>query len=196
MSRALVSVYDKTDLEDFSRFLESLELEIVSSGGTARYLSERGLRVTPVGDVTGFPEVLDGRVKTLHPVVHAGILARRGNPEDMATLRKHSIKKVDWVVVNLYPFREKQRELDDEAELLEFIDIGGPTLIRAAAKNFRDILVVSDPSDYPWIMEEYHRCGNIDISGRRYLAEKVFRTMSEYDRGIADFLREDHAGRD
>lgn len=107
----------------------------------------------------------------------------------MNTLRQHGIEPVDWVVVNLYPFREKLRELDKESEILEFIDIGGPTMIRAAAKNFHDVLAICDPSDYHWIVEEYSRRGGIDIHGRRYLAEKVFRTMSDYDGAIANYLQ-------
>src|SRR6056297_2537225 len=153
MARALISVYDKTALDGFASFLAKQNLELISSGGTARFLSEVGLEVTPVGEITGFPEVLDGRVKTLHPVVHAGILARRSLREDMRTLQEFSIQQIDWVVVNLYPFREKRKELEDEAALLEFIDIGGPTMIRAAAKNFHDVAVVCDPGDYRWIQK-------------------------------------------
>jgi len=188
VSRALISVYNKVDLGDFSRFLLSLGVEIVSSGGTAKFLQSEGIEVRPVGEVTGFPEVLDGRVKTLHPVVHAGILARRSRAGDMETLATHSLEPVDWVVVNLYPFREKVLELENEQELLEFIDIGGPTMIRAAAKNFHDVVVVSDPADYGLVMKEYRDCGEVSIDTRRYLAEKVFRLMSAYDLAIADFL--------
>lgn len=189
MARALVSVYDKSELDDFARFLAEQGLELVSSGGTARFLRESGLQVTPVGAVTGFPEVLDGRVKTLHPVVHAGILARRGLRDDMRTLREFTIQPVDWVVVNLYPFGQKLAELDDEAELLEFIDIGGPTMIRAAAKNFSDVVVICDPSDYRWIMKEHAEQGSLSAHSRRYLAAKVFQLMAEYDAAIAAFLR-------
>ena len=189
MARALVSVYDKSGLDDFVRFLFGQDLEIVSSGGTARFLRESGFQVTPVGAVTGFPEVLDGRVKTLHPVVHAGILARRSFRNDMRTLREFSIQPIDWVVVNLYPFREKLAEVEDEAELLEFIDIGGPTMIRAAAKNFHDVVVVCDPDDYQWIIKEHAEQGALSAPSRRYLAGKVFQSMSEYDAAIAGYLR-------
>ena len=189
MARALVSVYDKSGLDGFASFLEKQKLEIVSSGGTARFLREVGVKVTPVGAITGFPEVLDGRVKTLHPVVHAGILARRNLREDMRTLQEFSIQAIDWVVVNLYPFQEKLKELQDEKELLEFIDIGGPTMVRAAAKNFHDVIVVCDPEDYGWIQEEYTEKGDLSTSSRRYLASKVFTMMSEYDAAVAGFLQ-------
>lgn len=194
MSKALVSVYNKEGLEDFARFILNQGVEIVSSGGTARFLKKAGIEVTPVGSMTGFPEVLDGRVKTLHPKVHAGILARRSLPEDMDTLKTHHIDPIDWVVVNLYPFREKVRELQDEKELLEFIDIGGPTMIRAAAKNFHDVVVVCDPADYGWIQAEYAGEGRLSLTHRRQLAAKVFRLMSEYDGAIADFLMKKDGG--
>lgn len=194
MAKALVSVYSKEGLEDFARFILNQGVEIVSSGGTARFLRKAGIEVTPVGSMTGFPEVLDGRVKTLHPKVHAGILARRSLPEDMDTLKTHRIDPVDWVVVNLYPFREKVRELQDEKDLLEFIDIGGPTMIRAAAKNFHDVVVVCDPADYGWIQAEYAREGRLSQNHRRQLAAKVFRLMSEYDGTIADFLMKNDGG--
>ncbi|MFO7730204.1 MAG: hypothetical protein R6V86_05515 [Spirochaetia bacterium] len=188
MARALISVYDKTALDGLASFLAEQKLELISSGGTARFLSELGLEVTPVGEVTGFPELLDGRVKTLHPVVHAGILARRSVREDMRTLQKHSITAVDWVVVNLYPFQQKVEEIQDEHELLEFIDIGGPTMIRAAAKNFHDVVVVCDPADYSWIQSEYSLQGDLSIHSRRFLAAKVFKMMAEYDAAVARFL--------
>ncbi|MDZ7792269.1 MAG: hypothetical protein U5P10_00860 [Spirochaetia bacterium] len=188
MARALISVYDKTALDGLASFLAKQKLELISSGGTARFLSEVGLAVTPIGEVTGFPEVLDGRVKTLHPVVHAGILARRSVREDMRTLQEFSITAVDWVVVNLYPFQQKVKEIQDEQELLEFIDIGGPTMIRAAAKNFHDVVVVCDPADYSWIRSEFSRQGDISIHSRRFLAAKVFKMMSEYDAAVARFL--------
>lgn len=188
MARALISVYDKSGLDSFASFLQKQDLEIVSSGGTARFLREAGVGVTPIGAITGFPEVLDGRVKTLHPVVHAGILARRGVREDMRTLQEFSIKEIDWVVVNLYPFQEKLNELEDEKELLEFIDIGGPTMVRAAAKNFYDVVVLCDPSDYSWVQEEYSDQGSLSVHSRRYLAAKVFTLMSEYDSAIANYL--------
>ncbi len=189
MARALISVYDKSGLDSFASFLQKQDLEIVSSGGTAHFLREAGVGVTPIGAITGFPEVLDGRVKTLHPVVHAGILARRSVREDMRTLQEFSIKEIDWVVVNLYPFQEKLNELEDEKELLEFIDIGGPTMVRAAAKNFYDVVVICDPSDYSWVQEEHSVEGSLSVHSRRYLAAKVFTLMSEYDAAIANFLQ-------
>jgi len=194
MSRALISVYKKDGLDELARFIQNQGVEIVSSGGTARFLQNSGLEVITVGSMTGFPEVLDGRVKTLHPKVHAGILARRDLTADMDTLKSHSIEPIDWVVVNLYPFREKVKELRDEKELLEFIDIGGPTMIRAAAKNFHDVIVVCDPDDYSWIMTEYASSGGLSVQQRGYLAVKVFRLMSEYDAAVGDFLQEIYGG--
>jgi len=188
MARALISVYDKTALNGLASFLAEQKLELISSGGTARFLREVGLAVTSVGEITGFPELLDGRVKTLHPVVHAGILARRSVSEDMRILREFSITAVDWVVVNLYPFQQKVKEVQDEHELLEFIDIGGPTMIRAAAKNFHDVVVVCDPADYSWIQSEYYQNGDISTHSRRFLAAKVFKLMAEYDAAVARFL--------
>ncbi|MBM2827020.1 MAG: phosphoribosylaminoimidazolecarboxamide formyltransferase/IMP cyclohydrolase, partial [Dehalococcoidia bacterium] len=148
--RALISVYDKNGVVDFARGLEALGWEIYSTGGTRTAILDAGVKVGAVEEITGFPEILDGRVKTLHPSVHGGLLARRDKPEHMAQLAQHSIQPIDLVAVNLYPFLEtvsKDRVALDDA--LENIDIGGPTMIRAAAKNFPSVLVVVDPEDYP-----------------------------------------------
>src|SRR5947208_14838770 len=149
MPRALLSVSDKTGIVQFARGLAARGFELVSTGGTARALADAGLAVTNVSDVTGFPEMMDGRVKTLHPKIHGGILARRDHPDDLAAAAAHGIGLVDVVVVNLYPFAETARKPGVTFdELVEQIDIGGPSLVRAAAKNFRDVLVVVDPADY------------------------------------------------
>src|SRR5450432_3642767 len=149
MPRALLSVSDKRGLTDLGRALAARGFELVSTGGTARALADAGLAVTAVAAVTGFPEMMDGRVKTLHPKIHGGILARRDHPDDLAAAATHGIGLVDIVVVNLYPFAETARKADVTFdELVEQIDIGGPSMVRAAAKNFRDVLIVVDPADY------------------------------------------------
>src|SRR5262245_31325176 len=149
MPRALLSVSDKTGIADFSRGLAARGFEIVSTGGTARALSDAGLAVTNVSDITGFPEMMDGRVKTLHPAVHGGILARRDHPDDLSAAHALGIAPIDVVAVNLYPFERTaaRREVSFE-DLVEQIDIGGPSMVRAAAKNFTGVLVVIDPADY------------------------------------------------
>src|SRR5687767_2632914 len=158
MPRALLSVSDKTGLVDLGRGLAARGYEIVSTGGTARALADAGLTVTNVSDVTGFPEMMDGRVKTLHPAVHAGILARREREDDLAAVASHGIGLIDVVVVNLYPFqRTAARRNVGFDDLVEQIDIGGPSMVRAAAKNFTGVLVVIDPHDYPRVLEELDR---------------------------------------
>ena len=152
--RALISVFDKDGVLDFAKFLVSKDVEIVSTGGTYKYLKENGLDVIEINEVTNFPEMLDGRVKTLHPLVHAGILAIRDNEEHMNTLKGRDIHTIDYVVVNLYPFFEKVKEDLEFEEKVEFIDIGGPTMLRAAAKNFQDVVVISDKNDYKVVMDE------------------------------------------
>src|SRR5438874_6777971 len=155
MPRALLSVSDKSGLAELGRGLVARGFELVSTGGTSRALAEAGLAVTSVSAVTGFPEMMDGRVKTLHPKVHGGILARRDRPDDLASAKAHGIGLVDLVVVNLYPFAEAAaRPSTTFDELVEEIDIGGPSLVRAAAKNFKDVLVVVEPSDYPELLRE------------------------------------------
>src|SRR5919201_7135725 len=154
MPRALISVSDKTGLVDFARGLTSRRFELVSTGGTAAALRSAGLPVVGISDVTGFPEMMDGRVKTLHPLVHGGILARRARPDDLASAATHGITLIDLVVVNLYPFVKAAANPETPFEgLIEEIDIGGPSLVRAAAKNFQDVLVVVSPSDYPAVLE-------------------------------------------
>src|SRR5436309_2822435 len=154
IQRALVSVTDKTGIVDFASELSSLNVELISTGGTAKTLREGGLAVRDVAEVTGFPEMLDGRVKTMHPNITAGILAMRGKPEHMASLASHDIRTIDMVVVNLYAFEKVAANPSAEiTELIENIDIGGPTMIRSAAKNYRDVAIVVSPSDYPSIAQ-------------------------------------------
>ncbi len=188
--RALLSLSDKTGLVPFASALARSGWELVSTGGTAKELVAAGLPVTGISDVTGFPEMMDGRVKTLHPRVHAGILARRGRPDDLAALREHDITLVDLVVVNLYPFaRAASNPTLPCAELVEQIDIGGPSLVRAAAKNFNDVLVVVDPADYPRVLAALEAPGGPSLSFRFDLARRAFAHTAEYDRMIADTLQ-------
>jgi len=189
MRRALISVSDKTGLESFARGLAELNFELVSTGGTARALAAAGLRVTMVSEVTRFPEMLDGRVKTLHPHIHAGILARRSREDDRAALDRHGIHPIDLVAVNLYPFARAAADPSTSFDaLVEEIDIGGPSLLRAAAKNFRDVLVVTSPSDYGTVLEAIERSGGPDLSLRLRLARAAFAHTAAYDAAIADEL--------
>ena len=189
--KALLSVYDKTGIIDFSRRLITAGFELISTGGTHHALSqEGGLTVRQVADVTGSPEILEGRVKTLHPVIHAGILARRDSPNHRAELDRHGIDPIDLVVVNLYPFVETiSRPGVTLDEALENIDIGGPTMLRAAAKNFPSVAVVVDPSDYSWVADKLAGDG-LDLEERRKLAAKAFRHVSVYDTAITGYLAE------
>lgn len=187
--RALLSVYDKTGLVDFARELHRLNYELVSTGGTANALRTAGLPVTSVEDVTGFPEILDGRVKTLHPRIHAGLLARMDTPDHVSTIDEHGIDPIDLLVSNLYPFEEAVADdaLDTQAKI-EQIDIGGPAMVRAAAKNFDSVIVVTDPRDYASIAESLAH-GSVDSTARRALAAKAFGHVSTYDSLVASFLR-------
>jgi len=197
--RALLSVSDKTGLVPFARALAAAGWELVSTGGTARVLAEAGLAVVGISDVTGFPEMLDGRVKTLHPRVHAGILARRHRAEDRAALAEHQITPIDLVVVNLYPFARAAATPGLPFDrLIEEIDIGGPSLLRAAAKNFHDVLVVVDPDDYPAVLEALADRGGPRPSFRFDLARRAFAHTAAYDEMIAttlgDVRADDEAG--
>ena len=185
--RALISVFDKDGVLDFAKFLVSKDVEIVSTGGTYKHLKENGVPVIEINEVTNFPEMLDGRVKTLHPLVHAGILAIRGNEKHMNTLKEREIHTIDYVVVNLYPFFEKVKEDLSFQEKVEFIDIGGPTMLRAAAKNFQDVVVISDKKDYEVVMNEMKE-GEVSYDTKKRLAGKVFNLMGAYDAAIANFL--------
>jgi phosphoribosylaminoimidazolecarboxamide formyltransferase/IMP cyclohydrolase len=177
-------------LVDFARGLASRGFEFVSTGGTARALEQAGLRVIGMSDVTGFPEMMGGRVKTLHPRVHGGILARRGHPDDLAAAKTHGITLIDLVVVNLYPFVKAAANPDAPFEaLIEEIDIGGPSLLRAAAKNFQDVLVVVSPTDYPSVLEQLDRKDGPTREFRFELASRAFAHTGEYDRAIASTLQ-------
>ena len=191
IKRALISVFDKTGILDFSKFLAENGVEVISTGGTYKHLKENGVAVTEVNEVTNFPEMLDGRVKTLHPIIHAGILAIRDNEEHMKTIKERNIETIDMVIVNLYPFFEKVREDLSFEEKVEFIDIGGPTMLRAAAKNFQDVVVISEASDYEAVMAEIKETGDVSYKLRKKLAGKVFNLMSAYDAAISNFMLSD-----
>ncbi|MDR1411765.1 MAG: bifunctional phosphoribosylaminoimidazolecarboxamide formyltransferase/IMP cyclohydrolase [Spirochaetaceae bacterium] len=188
--KALISVYDKEGIAALAAFLSGAGWELVSTGGTSSYLKGEGLPVTDVSGITGFPECLDGRVKTLHPAVHAGILARRDTPAHMETLEKLGLGTVDLVCVNLYPFFEKVREGLGQEETIEFIDIGGPAMLRSASKNYRDVIVLTDPADYPELIEAL-KAGDAPPGLRKKLAGKVFNLTSAYDAAIARYLLEE-----
>jgi len=189
ISRALISVSDKTGLVDFARRLAAASVEIISTGGTARALREAGLEVRDVSELTGFPEILGGRVKTLHPMVHGGLLAIRDDAEHQRQVEANAIKYIDMVVVNLYPFRETvAREEVTVEEAIENIDIGGPSMIRSAAKNFEDVVVIVDPSDYSAVAEELDAKGGVSRGTRLRLARRAFETTASYDSAISDFL--------
>ena len=193
IKQALISVSDKTGVLDFARALNQLGVNILSTGGTAKLLQENGVPVTEVADYTGFPEMLDGRVKTLHPKVHGGILARRDFPEHVAKLAEHNIPQIDMVVVNLYPFQQtvakEECSLDDA---IENIDIGGPTMLRSAAKNHRDVVVVVDPADYGVVLAEMKGSGGdagpVSYETKFRLAKKVFAHTAQYDGAITNYL--------
>ncbi|EOR26390.1 bifunctional phosphoribosylaminoimidazolecarboxamide formyltransferase/IMP cyclohydrolase [Clostridium sartagoforme AAU1] len=191
IKRALVSIFDKEGILEFSNFLQNKGVEVISTGGTYKYLKDNGVNVVEVNEVTNFPEMLDGRVKTLHPIIHAGILAIRDNDEHMKTIRERNIDPIDIVIVNLYPFFQKVKEDLSFDEKVEFIDIGGPTMLRAAAKNFKDVVVISDKEDYKAVMEEISENGDVSVKLRKKLAGKVFNLMSAYDAAISNFLLED-----
>ena len=192
--RAILSVSDKAGLIDFARRLAALNTEIFSTGGTKNALKEAGVPVHSVSDITKFPEILDGRVKTLHPAVHGGILARRSIKSHMDQLAEKGIGAVDMVVVNLYPFIKTVAKEDVTLEeALENIDIGGPTMIRAAAKNYPDVLVVVDPADYGPVLEALEK-GEVDMDLRRQLAQKAFQHVAYYDTAIAQYLRREGKG--
>src|SRR6516164_7459424 len=184
--RVLISVTDKTGIIDFARGLSAAGAEIISTGGTARMIRENGVPVRDVAEVTGFPEMLDGRVKTLHPKVAGGILAMRSNEAHMRALGDHRIEPIDMVVVNLYRFEEVAAKAGAALdELIENIDIGGPTMIRAAAKNYQDVAVVVSPSDYGAILDELRRSGSLSPETKWALAKKAFRTTADYDAAIS-----------
>ncbi|HFK5574218.1 bifunctional phosphoribosylaminoimidazolecarboxamide formyltransferase/IMP cyclohydrolase [Elizabethkingia anophelis] len=186
--RALISVSDKSGLIDFARFLEKNNYELISTGGTFKHLKDAGLSPIQIDEVTNFPEMLDGRVKTLHPKVHGGILAIRSNEEHMKTVQEHGIGLIDMVIVNLYPFFENADKEISLEEKVEFIDIGGPSMLRSAAKGFFDVTVITDASDYAKIQEEIETSGNTQLETRKMLAGKVFNLTAAYDAAISKML--------
>ncbi len=190
--RALISVSDKTGLIDLARLLHRFGVELLSTGGTARHLRDAGIPVKEVSDHTGSPEILDGRVKTLHPGIHGGLLAMREKPEHMEQLRQQGIQEIDLVVVNLYPFRETaRRETSTFEDVVEQIDIGGPSMVRSAAKNHASVAVVTEPGDYAWLQEELKAKGGCLTAASRFaLASKAFALTASYDAAIAAWLAE------
>ncbi len=189
IERALITVSDKRGVVDLARELVGLKIELISTGGTYKEIQSQGIPVTPIESYTGFQEILDGRVKTLHPKIHGGILALRGKQGHMNELNHHGIKTIDLVVVNLYPFNEVIQKKDvsmDEA--IENIDIGGVALLRASAKNFRHVTVISDPMDYPKVLSELKKGGDIREELRYILAVKAFEKTAHYDQLIFSYL--------
>jgi phosphoribosylaminoimidazolecarboxamide formyltransferase/IMP cyclohydrolase len=196
--RALISVTDKQGVAEFAAKLQEMGVEIISTGGTARTIREAGVPVKDVSEVTGFPEMMDGRVKTLHPKVHGGILGIRENAAHMQQMQDHGITPIDLVVVNLYAFEKTvAREGVNLEDAIENIDIGGPTLLRSSAKNFRYVTVVVDPSDYGKVLEEMKAGGGSTTLATRFrLARKVFATTSRYDQAITRYLEGIDPGKD
>jgi len=189
LRRALISVSDKAGAADFAGGLSKLGYEIISTGGTARLLEEAGIKVTEVSDVTGFPEMMDGRVKTLHPKIHGAILAQRDNKTHMEEARREGISPIDIVAVNLYPFEETvKKEGVTLEEAVEQIDIGGPALIRASAKNYKHVVIVTDPADYPRVLGELEEKGEVSMKTRERLALKAFERTADYDSAIEAYL--------
>lgn len=188
--QALLSVTDKTGLEELARGLTELGVKIISSGGTRAFLESKGIVTVSVSSVTGFPEIMDGRIKTLHPAIFGGILARREVGAHMEELSSRSLSPIDLVVVNLYPFETTaEREGVSDGEIIENIDIGGPSLIRASAKNHQDVIIVVDPSDYGWVLDSLRSAGDLNLTERTRLAIKAFALTSGYDSAIYDWMR-------
>ena len=186
--RALISVSDKTGIVEFAKELVNLGIEIISTGGTYKKLKDEGIAAIEISELTGFPECLDGRVKTLHPIVHAGLLAMRSNEEHMKTLKELNIETIDFVIVNLYPFKAT---VLTRAEAVENIDIGGPTMLRAAAKNYQDVAVVVDPADYQVVLDELKANKEVSLDTKFYLMQKVFEHTANYDTMIMTYLRKE-----
>lgn len=190
IERAIFSVTDKSGVVEFAKSLSRFGIQILSTGGTARALREGGLTVTDISEYTGFPEMMDGRVKTLHPKVHGGLLGLRDNPEHVRMMKEHGIQNIDLVVVNLYQFEKTvAREGVTLEEAIENIDIGGPAMLRSSAKNFKDVTVVVDPADYQTVLKEMEASGgSTSLQTRFRLAKKVFQLTHRYDGAICDYL--------
>ena len=191
VERALISLTDKAGIEGFAGELAALGIDLLSTGGTAKKLRDAGLAVMDVSDFTGFPEMLDGRVKTLHPKVHGGILNQRANADHQRQCADHGLKNIDIIAVNLYAFNKTVEDPNCTlADAIENIDIGGPTMLRAAAKNFHDVTVIVDPADYPKVLEEIKASGNTTLKTRFYLMKKVYALTAAYDTAISAWLEE------
>jgi phosphoribosylaminoimidazolecarboxamide formyltransferase/IMP cyclohydrolase len=190
IQRAIISLSDKSGILEFAKELQALGVEILTTGGTAKTLRENGLKIVDISEYTGVPEMLNGRVKTLHPKVHGGILGIRDNPDHVKKLKEHGIKEIDMVVVNLYPFEATvTKPACTLEEAIEDIDIGGPSMLRAAAKNYPYVTVIVDPEDYKIILEEMKsRGGSVSKSTNFRLAKKVFQLTSRYDKAISEYL--------
>jgi phosphoribosylaminoimidazolecarboxamide formyltransferase/IMP cyclohydrolase len=190
IERAIISVTDKAGVVEFAKSLSKFRVEILSTGGTAKALRQGGVSVMDISDYTGFPEMLDGRVKTLHPKVHGGLLGMRDNPEHVRVMKEHGIKNIDMIVVNLYQFEKtvaKEGVTLDEA--IENIDIGGPTMLRSSAKNYKDVTVIVDPADYAPVLKEMEETGGATSLKTRFrLAKKAFRLTHLYDGAITKYL--------
>ena len=195
IKRAIISLSDKSGADKFAKYLESKGVEIFSTGGTFKLLKENRINVKEVTELTGFPEMMDGRIKTLNPKVHGGILAVRDNVEHMAQAEKNGVEMIDLIAVNLYPFEQTVAKADVElAEAIENIDIGGPTMLRSAAKNYKFVTVITDPSDYDRFIAEYEEQGGISLDFRQELARKVFAKTSKYDAAISEYLESTLSG--
>ncbi|MFH1715453.1 MAG: bifunctional phosphoribosylaminoimidazolecarboxamide formyltransferase/IMP cyclohydrolase [Elusimicrobiota bacterium] len=188
VKRALISVSDKSGLLPFVKALTEMGVEIISTGGTKKYIEESGVRVKDIAEFTGFPEILDGRVKTLHPKVHGALLAKRNNKKHIKQVEENNISYIDMVVVNLYPFEETLKNGAGHEEIIENIDIGGPSMLRSAAKNYEDVIVLCDSSDYMRIIADLKKNGDINCDERMRLAAKVFEKTNNYDRNIFNYL--------
>ena len=190
IERAIISVTDKAGVVEFAKSLSKFRVEILSTGGTAKSLRQGGVSVMDISDYTGFPEMLDGRVKTLHPKVHGGLLGMRDNPEHVRVMKEHGIKNIDMIVVNLYQFEKTvAKEGVTLEEAIENIDIGGPTMLRSSAKNYKDVTVIVDPADYALVLKEMEETGGAtSIKTRFRLAKKVFHLTHLYDGAIAKYL--------
>ena len=190
IQRAIISLSDKSGIVQFAKDLQAFGVQILSTGGTAKALRESGLKIMDVSEYTGFPEMLDGRVKTLHPKIHGGLLGIRDNPEHAKKMKEHGIIPIDMVVVNLYPFEATVAKPSCSLEeAIENIDIGGPSMLRAAAKNYPYVTVIVDPADYKTVLEEMKRNGGVVSKETNFrLAKKVYQLTSRYDRAISEYL--------
>jgi phosphoribosylaminoimidazolecarboxamide formyltransferase/IMP cyclohydrolase len=190
IQRAIISLSDKSGIQEFAKELQTFNVEILSTGGTAKALRESGLKIKDISEYTGFPEMLDGRVKTLHPKVHGGLLGIRGNPEHVKKMNEHGIQTIDMVVINLYPFEATVAKPNCTLEeAIENIDIGGPSMLRAGAKNYPYVTVIVDPADYKPVLAEMKQSGGVVSKETNFrLAKKVYQLTARYDKAISEYL--------